>query len=415
MYKVTVDRDLKLVLFFSFIYCLLCYTLAIHWYEKSYFSVYNIFFDADPNRNLASFAHGNGRNALSHAFLEFFSFFIKPIESIFFFFSVEYNKIKLREICALAISPLFSSATLICFYKTLNILKINTFDAKIITLLFAFASSNLIFAIIPESYSISCFFISALIYYFCKCSHQNNGGNPKVWIGLATLLTGITITNIFIFILVYTIHLHKNLNVGNFVMFKQVLKHSSISGFYVLALYFSYHIIFDVSFSGEGGPSWIARFLVLSYTQMELNFINLITASLNSLFALFPETIKNDACIDFSCNKISFVRTYFANPTLLAITLGSLSIYFISKSYVINTIRDKLNIICILIVWFNFSLHVIFGREVFLYTQHWITPLFLLIVPILQNRRYLSISLLLMLVVINVNFLFDIEQLVAFE
>ena len=57
--------------------------------------------------------------------------------------------------------------------------------------------------------------------------------------------------------------------------------------------------------------------------------------------------------------------------------------------------------------------HVLFGQEMFMYTQHWIIPLCLILVPVLSGKRALSIALLLLLVGVNLQFLLNIEQLVA--
>jgi hypothetical protein len=200
MYEVIVDRTLKFVLLFSFVYCLLCYSLAIHWYDKGYFSVYDIFFDTDPSSNLGSFAHGWGRHAISHAFLELFSIPIRIIEMIYSNLFVVTDRLEFREIIALSLSPIFSALTLVYFYRILTLLNINKLDANVFTLIFAVSFSNIVFAIVPETYAISCFFISYLIYYFLENEKQKVNGNVLVWITLATLLSGITITNICIFI-----------------------------------------------------------------------------------------------------------------------------------------------------------------------------------------------------------------------
>jgi len=163
MFKVVVDRNYKFVLLFSFIYCLLCYSLAVHWHDKGYFLVFDIFFDTDPNSNLASFAHGWGRHAISHSFLELFSIPIRIIEMIYSNLFMVADRLEFREIIALSISPIFSALTLIYFYRILILLNIKTLDANIFTLIFAVSFSNIIFAIVPETYAISCFLISIFL------------------------------------------------------------------------------------------------------------------------------------------------------------------------------------------------------------------------------------------------------------
>ena len=106
------------LLFGCLIYFLFCYFISINWYLKGYFSVYDIFFDTDPNTNLASFAHGWGRHAISHPFLEIFTLPIRTIEFIISKFYLSFNKIEFREILALSISPTFS--TLKIFFSLIS-------------------------------------------------------------------------------------------------------------------------------------------------------------------------------------------------------------------------------------------------------------------------------------------------------
>ena len=64
------------------------------------------------------------------------------------------------------------------------------------------------------------------------------------------------------------------------------------------------------------------------------------------------------------------------------------------------------------ILVFNALLHTLFGKELFLYTQHWIVPLCLVLVPLLSGKYLRSTALLLSLVVVNVHFMLNVEQLV---
>ena len=108
-------REYKFVFLFNIFYFLLCYAIAIYLNEKGYFLVFDIFFDTDPTSNLNSIAHGWGRHAISHAFLELFSIPIRIIEMIYSSFFMVSNRLEFRELIALGISPIFSSFTLVYF------------------------------------------------------------------------------------------------------------------------------------------------------------------------------------------------------------------------------------------------------------------------------------------------------------
>jgi Family of unknown function (DUF6080) len=409
------DRNFKFVLLFSFIYCLLCYSLAIHWYEKGYFSVYDIFFDTDANTVLTSMSHGRGRHAITHAFLDLFSIPIRIIEMTCSNLFVVTDRREFRELLALSICPIFSSLTIVYFYRCLTLLNIKIFDANIITLIFAASFTNIIFSIVPETYAVSCFFISCLIFYFFNSEREKTSGSFVVWVALAVCLTGITVTNICIFFLVFMVHLLKNEQLSWLGAIKKACFYSLGVLFLIIFFYkFSYFIL-DMKEGHEGGAKWLSVYLTSSFWEFKWNIINLFGASINSFVSAYPAVIVLDNCGDFICNKLSFTRdkSDFLLLACVAIIWGAVA--FFSRKFVFEKKWQNLYLVCGLIIAFNFTLHALFGREMFMYTQHWITPLLILLVPIIQNKRFISISFLLLLVIMNVNFLFNVEQLVALK
>ena len=407
------ERNFQFILLFSFIYFLLCYSLAIDWYENSYFSVLDIFFDSDPNFNLNSFSHGWGRRAITHPLLEFLTVPVRIVEIIYSSFFVITDRLHFRELLALSVSPVFSSLTLIFIYKTLIILDIKPLDASIFTSIFAVSFTNIIFAVIPESYAISCFFVSLLIFYFFKNERLKESGNSVFWFSIAVFLSGTTVTNICIFYLVFFIHLLKNEQLSWVDAATKSLLYS-ISAFSIVIIFYK---VSPFLLSHEAGniatPEWIKKFVSSSLRDSGRNTVNFFSASLNGFVGVFPETRVNVFCKNFSCNSIYFTRYKSDFFLLISVALFWLAFFFQSIKFFLKKEWKNLYLICGLIITFNFTLHILFGTEMFLYTQHWITPLFLLLIPLLQNRRFISISLLIILIVININFLYGVDQLIA--
>lgn len=416
------NRNLNLVLFFSFVYFISCYAISISWYYNGYFyfDVYNIFFDTDPNKNLSAFAHGRGMHAVSHAFLELFSVTIRSIEFAFSSLSTISNRLEFRELLALAISPIFSALTIVYFYKILMQLKIKTIDANIFTLIFSASFSNVIFAIIPETYAISCFLIALLVHYYLRSGQMKQSGSPLAWLIIAILLTGITITNIGIFFLIFSAHLLKNEKFDYYNTFRKASLYSISAVLLVFIYYKMSHFLFsaitgiDIKTGSVGGIDWIAKYATTSLYKAGINIINLFSASINAFLAASPKTI--DPYIFSSeiwYNLLSFTRYKADYLWLSSVAILCSAFAYASKEHLKEKRWHDLYLISGLIIVFNFSLHVLFGREMFMYTQHWIIPLCLILVPVLSGRRALSITFLLLLVGVNLQFLFNVEQLVT--
>ena len=410
---VVTNKNLNLVLFFSFAYFISCYAISISWYYSGYFDVYDILFDTDPNENLKSFAHGWGRHAVSHAFLELFSIPIRIIEFAFSSLGIISNRIEFRELIALSISPIFSALTLVCFFKILRQLNIKTIDANIFTLIFAASFSNVIFAIVPETYAISCFLIALLVHYYLKSGEIKQSGSSLVWFIIAILLTGITITNICIFFLIYSTHLLKHEKLGYSDAFKRATLYSISAILLVYVFYKTSHFLLAYETGPEGGADWIAAYLTTSLNSAVLNLANLFSASINAFLAALPTTALHSGCTEFTCNALSFTRYKADYLWLSGVAIICSAFTYASMKYLKEKRWHDLYLIIGLIIAFNFSLHVLFGQEMFMYTQHWIIPLCLILVPVLSGKRALSIALLLLLVGVNLQFLLNIEQLVA--
>lgn len=415
------NRNLNLVLFFSFVYFISCYAISISWYYNGYFyfDVYNIFFDTDPNKNLSAFAHGRGMHAVSHAFLELFSVTIRIIEFAFSSLSTISNRLEFRELFALAISPIFSALTIVYFYKILMQLKIKTIDANIFTLIFSASFSNVIFAIIPETYAISCFLIALLVHYYLRSGQMKQSGSPLAWLIIAILLTGITITNIGIFFLIFSAHLLKNEKFDYYNTFRKASLYSISAVLLVFIYYKMSHFLFSaitgIDLKTGSAIDWIAKYVTTSLYKAGINIINLFSASINAFLAASPKyMIDHEFSKDQDLyNLLSFTRYKADYLWLSSVAILCSAFAYASKEHLKEKRWHDLYLISGLIIVFNFSLHVLFGREMFMYTQHWIIPLCLILVPVLSGRRALSITFLLLLVGVNLQFLFNVEQLVT--
>ena len=399
--------------FFCSLYFTLALCMAVFWYNKGFFQVYDIFFDADPNTSLDSFAHGTwGRHAFSHAFMELFAIPVRVIEMIFLQTGIVYDRLVFRETLALVISPAFSALSILYFYRFLGAFDINNQDSIILTLLFAFAFTNLIFAILPESYAISCFLITYIFYYYASCKQTSSKGSEIIWFSLAVLMAGITITNIAVFFMVYFAHSFKNIRLSLFESLKRTVLFSLAAIIIVFVFYFLSHSLLNLETGSEGTISWVARFITISAEQAGLNGLNILSASINSLVAIQPETFLNERCKLISCNSITFTRSFNSQGWILAIcTILFLAAFTIMRKIKLSPTRD-IYLLSLLILLFNFILHVLFGRDMFLYTQHWIVPLCIILIPVFSGRIVLSSSILILVCITNLYFFLQVDRLI---
>ena len=402
----------RAVLLFSIFYFIASYLVAIHWYIKLYFSVNNIFFDTDPQTSLGSIASGWGRNAYTHAFLELFSFPIRFIENVVnFFMSIEDGP-SFRILLALSISPIFSALKIVFFFLILRNNEIK--NLVILTLMFAFGFSNVLFSTIPESYAISSFLITLLFYYYFECLRKKTSENPYAWFILATLLAGITITNVIMFSILYYNFLLIVLGKTRRYSFYRSLTFSAGALAFTLLIFKIIRVTYGISMSSEGGITWIRHFSSLSLTQCLHNLNSIFSALINSFSPTFIDVSKNDLChkMGLPCNKLSFesLNDHYTWTLgfLLVVYMLYLTFYRKNKHKILNDIC----LVSMMILLFNLGLHTFFGKEMFLYSQHWITAVSLIIASSLSERRILSIALLMLELSINAFYLLNFDTLI---
>ena len=419
LYSMKINKDQNFILPCSLIFFIAFYSLSVYWFHCGYFSEFDLLFDADPNIILESFTrgyvgHGWGRQALSHPFLEVFSLPVILIAKVFSTLLNTQDTLSLKKIIALAISPLFSSLTIYYFYKTLNFLKLKRTDAIIFCLFFCVSTTNIIFASIPETYAISGFLISYLIFSFYNAKVNNVFLSNRQWFIIATVITGITITNICIFFLVYTLHLLRNCKLNWRVAFKKAVIISISALILIILYYFLSHLILNLHLGHDGRTGYIKKYTTVSFQWFIRSLLNLLSGSINALIAIFPESREHMNTQHSALNPITFQRDSSNFMILASSVFFWVAFIYYSRKEIIGEKWRDLYFITLLIIAYNFSLHSIFGAEPFLYSSHWILPLILLFVPILKDRQWISGSLLAVISTVNVYFLFQVNDIVMF-
>jgi hypothetical protein len=415
----------------KFFYFLLAYFIAFYafsllLYYNDLFKFHDIFFDTDPDTNLNAFAHGKSRHAISHPFLEFFSIPVIILELLFSYFGLIPEKESLafnigalngqsllapssfREIFVLTFSPFFSVLTIHIFNELLKLQKLPDQTKFATILLFSFGFSNIVFAAIVETYALSGLLILATIYYSYHLRIARSSGSLFMWGALATFLCGVTITNICIFSIVFFIHNLMNLKNNFFRSLFYTLCMSISSLIFVLVIFFVSHKILQVPPGNEGKLDWIKLFLSFDISHMANNAYNFLVAMLHTFIGYTPSYFDSESCWAKICTPV--VAVSFERPltyTGLFIVAAFFIILYVFRKAIIKTYKNHqesyfLFIISLLILGYNFILHSIFGRELFMYSQHWVAALSILLIPVIALRPTSSTYAILAMTSLNI-------------
>jgi hypothetical protein len=256
-----------------------------------------------------------------------------------------------------------------------------------------------------------------LIYLFVKEARTGDRVHTSYWATIGLALTGTTITNGALFFIVYTLSLYFN---GRQPLFRAIVRSSIVSLCVLLVVIVIFYIsryMLDIDGGSEGTADWASSYIVKNLYQAFGNLLNFSSVSILSYFPLGFSTQVNLDCPNHnvSCNSISL---QFDFSSLILWCAAALFFLLISISYLqAKNDRKKLNFyyLCVFLITFNFALHTVFGRETFLYTQHWITPLFLLVYPLIHTSYRLLLFIIFTQIALNVSFILTLEQMISLQ
>ncbi len=370
------------------------YTLTLMFDKLNIFEQFDVLFSADPVRGIAAISYGKNEGDFVHPnFSNLFKLLIK-IPAIIIAKSrvTDSNVAEISRAATLLFIPFLASTKTIFVYSFFCLIGLSFSQALLMTFLSIFSFSQLVFASIPEHFTISGV-VCAAAYLLAYDTLKHNGKvHWLAWIIVGTLAAAITVTNIIIIGL---------LLLGSLVfirrrLFPPLLQTSAIIVFSLLInLFLSF--VFDMEHQ-------VPYYKKLQHTQWITKFINndpLIKA------ASFPYALSNTitsskiqtkesviSIVTYSKYKFQFtfegfpdifsLDSAFVLFTLVLLSLGTI-LCFRSK-----TILYPLSIISLMIIGYNWLLHSVWGDETFLYSQHWLMSELVLLSGILSLKKQFS-------------------------
>ncbi|RJP68164.1 MAG: hypothetical protein C4535_09650 [Comamonadaceae bacterium] len=390
----------RLVAAFCLLHFALAYTLALVWYHRGYFDVFNIFFDADPNTNLASFAHGwwGGRNAPTHPLLELFALPALLVGGLAQLAGWGERTAVVREFVGLAYAPVFTALAIGVFHRTLARLGLKAHDALLATAVFALSFSSMLFAVVVESYALSGLLVVLLVHWYVVC-RQAGRGHHGVWFLLGVALTGVTVTNVAFFAVAFLFFLR----CVEQRPWRAALWRAALQGTGVLVLVLVLHVallhLLGVTPGVEGSTKWVGQHASTTLYRYVANVLNLLCAGFSTYVVVLPT---------FWEGKISVSRGLDDLPLILMILLLALVLALAVRKHMPRMGWGELPWMLGALLLFNGVLHGFFGYEMLLYSQHWLAPLTLLLVPVVVRHRRLVLVLLPVAALANLHFMLGV-------
>ncbi|WP_119395179.1 hypothetical protein [Salinibius halmophilus] len=382
-------KELLYLLLISFAYSVFALFQAFQWYDLGLLKEYDIFFDTDTPSNLMSFAHGWGRYAISHAFIELITIPVRLLEALLsILFLGHQDPMVIREYIALSIAPICTMASTIIIFTILRQLEFKKPESFILSLVFLMGFSNVVFSRLPETFPISQLLLLSSLLALLTIKEKYK---YFVLFIVAILATGTTITNIitiFIFLFSYqNTSIRSGVNSSIFCIFVGII---------VIASYKLLQLAMGFEMGNEGKPNWILQYLNFDIKVILQNSINMLAAIANSFFSFDYHLNTGTECFDGNgCLKLSLQKPINDLSTIIK-SIASLSfiLFCLSRIKSQSETEKKISTACLLVISYNVILHSFFGVEAFLYSQHFYFAAFLLLAMCIKNNIKIQLTFL---------------------
>lgn len=296
----------------------------------------------------------------------FFIIMVQPI--IFLLNLVVQNKI----LSVLIFNTFLLTANLFLFNYMMETVKIRRSIRYMLVAVYAVANGQILMTFIPETFTLSAFFLIIMHIFFIKAYKEKTELNWVFTIILGLISFGITITNVMQFFICLIIVLYKK---------EKDVKHANISfiryGFIILILVFGISIVQkliykDMSsyFFNKNQMTATTRFIEIKKEPIEKENADFLHQIIGGGFG--NTILSSEVYTDKTDNGIIGLKYRQDNKESFIAGLLLLSILIIS---IVSLIRKNkkvvyLSLFCLL---FNILLHCVFGRsEIHLYAQHYL-------------------------------------------
>lgn len=382
-------------LFLVFITVLLVYNYAI---DKNY----NLLFDSDTARVIgdATIINTEHYRLSVHPL---FVLFTQPI--VFLIQGIVLNK----NIAISILSALVSGLSTLYIYKILN--KINKDNKKnniIISLIYLFSFSNMIFTAGIETYNFAALFLIMMWYYFISKKEEYNKYSYIILVAFGISSFAFTITNCIAFlILLFILLISKKVKLKNIIIIGLVTLASVVSlNVFQKVIWNNTPLIWKTN-AVEEGNGFSEKKLSLT------SFKNLISGDYFNSMISSNVYVKTSYGIKYNGQNyiINFEKTSI--PNLIVLTL----FYMLTIVYLIRNFKKNkyINIGLLLSLAFNSVLHLFYGNNgTFLYSLHFIYLIVLLFGinfisddnKIYKKYTYYYLVLFLIYEIINNNYIY---------
>jgi hypothetical protein len=355
-------------------------------------AVNDALFDADPGTRLRGIAHGWERLLVIHPLFPYV--FTAPIRIVakgwtFVAGAGAGGESGLRETLALAVSPLCGAAAVVAMSRATLAAGVPRAGAAICAVGFGLSFSTLVFASIPDH-----FILSNLLAAGCLllCSWSASAGRPGVlWWPLGVAATGVTITNLAIPVCGYFVVQYQAARDfwrsarATVTYAAVVLAVTAVVAVAGAAASGQLDRLLPQEMGGRGSESMLLRYIASNPLARVARAPKAVADSLApAALTLAPPANPEKSETAVPHLSLETGATLLGAPLLVLLVLAAA----IASHRSADRGFSAPVLAALMILGGNVAAHALFGKEYFLYSQHWMAAMWLVIAGLWRSRYW---------------------------
>jgi hypothetical protein len=356
------------------------------------FSVNDLLFDADPRTRTRAIAHGFERLLLIHPLFPYE--FTVPIRIVARVWTVVTGsgaggEAGLRELLAMAVAPAFGAAAVAVMARTLMVMGLGRLGAAVCATGFGLSFSMLVFGSVPEHWVVSNLLLSVALL-MCATAASGRSGRvlQALWWPLGVALTGVTVTNIAFAGCCYFVtsyYAGRSLWPAVWATVKYLSVVASVTLVLALAAAAASGDIrrwLPREAGGAGSESMLLQYLAANPLQRAARTPKAAADSIVPReLTLVPAAIAEPDTPAASLSLETGAKWLGMPLVLMLLVVAAIATHRQADGGISPPVAAALGILA-----GNVSLHAVFGKEYFLYSQHWIASLWLVLAGLWRSR-----------------------------
>lgn len=381
----------------------LTYALAVWWHRLGIFGPpLDYLFDSDTSSNLRAISVGVPQYERSHPLFEACRIPVWLVSGPLSWISGRPFEAVARTV-GLAVSPAAAAGALVVTHALLERVGVHPQAAFWLSLGFATWNTNLVFSTMPETYPLSRLLLTTALWAIAAGAIPRRPG--ATW-ALGVGWTGVTVTNVApyaAFLWARRATADRRADEPWLTAWRRTLPRELLRALVILASTFGLRGLWLLLSQDVGGPpDYILFYVANSLRRLASNFLQLVEMFTVSIVSPLPDISPWMGV------------TYRHSPSLEAVPLylgGLLVVALCIRGLTRPELPDWLKAACVLNTVYNLALHTVFGIEGFLYTQHWATTTFLMLVPLMTRAPRATVVVMVPVVILNLLNLYRIPML----